>query len=78
MLPIFPILFFYSPLLFIVVFSFSILGALASMFYSKKQRDSFAGLSKADAKRQEFISVAVNGIENVKGTIKFSRFTFWC
>ena len=37
------------------------------MFYSKKQRDSLAGLSKADAKRQEFISVAVNGIENVKG-----------
>ncbi len=62
-----PILFFYSPLLFIVVFSFSILGALASMFYSKKQRDSLAGLSKAESKRQEFISVAVNGIENVKG-----------
>ena len=32
-----PILFFYSPLLFIVVFSFSILGALASMFYSKNK-----------------------------------------
>jgi len=62
-----PILFFYSPLLFIVVFSFSILGALASMFYSKKQRDSLVGLSKAESKRQEFVSVAVNGIENVKG-----------
>ena len=62
-----PILFFYSPLLFIVVFSFSILGALASMYYSKKQRDSLVGLSKAESKRQEFISVAVNGIENVKG-----------
>mgnify|MGYP003318793263 CR=1 FL=1 len=37
------------------------------MFYSKKQRDSLAGLSKAESKRQEFISVAVNGIENVKG-----------
>ena len=60
-----PILFFYSPLLFIVVFSFSILGAYFYVLF-KKQR-FFGGLSKADAKRQEFISVAVNGIENVKG-----------
>ena len=60
-----PILFFYSPLLFIVVFSFSIMGALASMFYSKKQRDTLAGLSKAESKRQEFISITVNGIEYV-------------
>ena len=62
-----PILFFYSPILFMVVFTFSIAGALASMFYSQKQRESMGGVSKADAKRQEFISVAVNGIENVKG-----------
>ena len=62
-----PILFFYSPVLFMVVFSFSILGALASLIYSKRQRDSMGKLSKAEAKRQEFISVSVNGIENVKG-----------
>ena len=62
-----PILFFYSPVLFMVVFSFSILGALASIIYSKRQRDSMGKLSKAEAKRQEFISVSVNGIENVKG-----------
>ena len=62
-----PILFFYSPILFIVVLTFSLLGALASMIYSKKQRDSMGALSKADAIRQEFISVSVNGIENVKG-----------
>ena len=62
-----PILFFYSPLLFGVVLFFSLLGALASMFYSKKQRDAMGGLAKADAQRQEFISVCVNGIENVKG-----------
>ena len=62
-----PILFFYSPLLFGVVLSFSLLGAIASMFYSKKQRDAMGGLAKADAQRQEFISVCVNGIENVKG-----------
>jgi len=62
-----PILFFYSPVLFIVVLSFSLLGALASMFYSKRQREAMSGLSKAEGKRQEFISVAVNGIENVKG-----------
>ena len=62
-----PILFFYSPLLFIVVFSFSIFGALASMYYSKKQRDTLISQSKADSKRQEFVSVSVNGIENVKG-----------
>ena len=37
------------------------------MFYSKKQRDAMGGLAKADAQRQEFISVCVNGIENVKG-----------
>ena len=62
-----PILFFYSPLLFGVVLSFSLLGAIASMFYSKKQRDAMGGLAKADAQRQEFISVCVSGIENVKG-----------
>ena len=62
-----PILFFYSPLLFGVVLSFSLLGAIASIFYSKKQRDAMGGLAKADAQRQEFISVCVNGIENVKG-----------
>ncbi|MAI75749.1 MAG: hypothetical protein CMM90_01000 [Rickettsiales bacterium] len=62
-----PILFFYSPVLFMVVFSFSILGALASIIYSKRQRDSMGKLSKAEAKRQEFISISVNGIENVKG-----------
>ena len=37
------------------------------MFYSKKQERFFIGQTKADSKRQEFISVAVNGIENVKG-----------
>ena len=62
-----PILFFYSPVLFMVVFSFSILGAIASIIYSKRQRESMGKLSKAEAKRQEFISVSVNGIENVKG-----------
>ena len=62
-----PILFFYSPMLFVVVFSFSIMGALASMYYSKKHRETLIGQTKADSKRQEFISVAVNGIENVKG-----------
>ena len=62
-----PILFFYSPLLFGVVLFFSLLGALASMFYSKKQREAMGGLAKADSQRQEFISVCVNGIENVKG-----------
>lgn len=39
-----PILFFYSPVLFMVVFSFSILGAIASIIYSKRQRDSMARL----------------------------------
>ena len=62
-----PILFFYSPMLFVVVFSFSVMGALASMYYSKKHRETLIGQTKADSKRQEFISVAVNGIENVKG-----------
>ena len=62
-----PILFFYSPILFGVVLFFSLMGAIASMFYSKKQRDAMGGLAKADALRQEFISVCVNGIENVKG-----------
>ena len=62
-----PILFFYSPVLFMVVFSFSILGAIASIIYSKRQRDSMGKVSKAEDKRQEFISVSVNGIENVKG-----------
>ena len=37
------------------------------MYYSKKQRESLIDQSKADSKRQEFVSVAVNGIENVKG-----------
>ena len=62
-----PILFFYSPTLFGVVFLFSIFGAISSMFLSKKQRDSSLALNKAEKARQEFISVTVNGIENVKG-----------
>ena len=62
-----PILFFYSPVLFTVVLVFSLLGALASMYYSKKQRDAMGGVGKAESQRQEFISVCVNGIENVKG-----------
>ena len=37
------------------------------MYYSKKQRDAMGGVAKAEAQRQEFISVCVNGIENVKG-----------
>jgi len=62
-----PILFFYSPALFSVVLVFSLMGAIASMYFSTKQRDAIGRLSKADAQRQEFISVCVNGIENVKG-----------
>ena len=62
-----PILFFYSPILFGVVFFFSILGAICSMYYSKKHRDSTGAMSKAEKTRQEFVSVTVNGIENVKG-----------
>ncbi len=62
-----PILFFYSPILFMVVFSFSIAGALASMYYSKQQREAMASAGKADKVRQDFLSIAVNGIENVKG-----------
>ena len=62
-----PILFFYSPILFAVVLVFSLMGALASMYYSKKQRDAMSSVGKADSQRQEFISVCVNGIENVKG-----------
>ena len=62
-----PILFFYSPVLFIVVLTFSLLGAIASMIYSKKQRDAMRYLGQRIHMRQEFISVSVNGIENVKG-----------
>ena len=62
-----PILFFYSPLLFMVVLIFSLAGAIASIIYTAKQREAMGGVGKADAQRQEFVSVAVNGIENVKG-----------
>ena len=62
-----PILFFYSPILFSVVFFFSISGALASMYFTKKSKDASIAMSKSEARRQEFVSVAVNGIENVKG-----------
>ncbi|MDC3091416.1 ATP-binding cassette domain-containing protein, partial [Rickettsiales bacterium] len=62
-----PILFFYSPLLFAVVFFFSILGAISSMYFTKVQRDASIGMSQSDAKRQELVSIAVDGIENVKG-----------
>ena len=50
-----PILFFYSPILFTVVLVFSLMGAIASMYYSKKQREAMGGVGKADAQRQEFI-----------------------
>ena len=43
------------------------------MYYSKKHRETLIGQTKADSKRQEFISVAVNGIENVKGLAKFTK-----
>ena len=62
-----PILFFYSPILFSVVFIFSIIGALSSMFFSKKHRDAAIVTTKNDIKRQNFVAVAVDGIENVKG-----------
>ena len=62
-----PILFFYSPILFSVVFVFSIAGALSSMYLSKKHREASIITSKNDMKRQDFVSVAVDGIENVKG-----------
>ena len=62
-----PILFFYSPVLFSVVFIFSIMGALSSMYFSKKQRDASGPLGKASKLRDEFVSTTVNGIENVKG-----------
>ena len=62
-----PILFFYSPILFSVVLIFSIAGALSSMFFTKKSRDASIAMNKSESKRQEFVSVAVHGIENVKG-----------
>ena len=62
-----PILFFYSPTLFGVVVLFSILGALSSMYLSKRQRQASQAMNKADKSRQDFINVTVNGIENVKG-----------
>ena len=37
------------------------------MFYSKNKEIQWELLAKADSIRQEFISVSVNGIENVKG-----------
>ena len=51
-----PILFFYSPVLFIVVLTFSLLGAIASMIYSKKQRDSMGTLSRSSYETRVYIS----------------------
>ncbi|MAH78854.1 MAG: hypothetical protein CMP41_02855 [Rickettsiales bacterium] len=62
-----PILFFYSPILFTVVLLFSLTGALASMYFSKKQRDAIGPMGKAAKIRDQFVSTTVNGIENVKG-----------
>ena len=62
-----PILFFYSPVLFSVVLVFSIAGALSSMYFTKKSRDASMEMNKNESKRQEFVSIAVHGIENVKG-----------
>ena len=62
-----PILFFYSPILFTVVLLFSLAGALASMYFSKKQRDAIGPMGKAAKIRDQFVSTTVNGIENVKG-----------
>ena len=61
-----PILFFYSPVLFSVVLVFSIAGALSSMYFTKKSRDASMEMNKNESKRQEFVSIAVHGIENVK------------
>ena len=43
------------------------MGALSSMYFSKKQRDASGPLGKASKLRDEFVSTTVNGIENVKG-----------
>ena len=58
---------FLQSVLFGVVFIFSIMGALSSMYFSKKQRDASGPLGKASKLRDEFVSTTVNGIENVKG-----------
>ena len=42
------------------------MGALHQCFTQKNRRVN-GGVGKAESKRQEFISVSVNGIENVKG-----------
>ena len=37
------------------------------MYFTKKSKDASIAMSKSETRRQEFVSVAVNGIENVKG-----------
>ena len=62
-----PILFFYSPILFFIVLGFGVVGAILMIFTGNRQRKAFGVSSRLDRRRQELLSVVVNGIENVKG-----------
>ena len=62
-----PILFLYSPILFFIVLGFALGGAALTIFASSRHRRALGLSSRHDRKRQDLLSVVVNGIENVKG-----------
>ena len=62
-----PILFLYSPILFFIVLGFALGGAALTIFASNRHRRALGLSSRHDRKRQDLLSVVVNGIENVKG-----------
>ncbi len=62
-----PILFFYSPILFFIVLGFGVTGALLTIFAGNRHRKALGVSSGLDNRRQELLTVVVDGIENVKG-----------
>ena len=61
-----PILFFYSPLLGVIVLGFCAVSSLYSFIHSRKHKLLTSQTFQADQKRQELLSTTVDGFEDIK------------
>ena len=61
-----PILFFYSPLLGVVVLAFCVIGSSITIFHSKSHKVLAGATSTADLKRQNLLKTTLDGFEDIK------------
>ena len=61
-----PILFFYSPLLGVVVLAFCVIGSSITIFHSKGHKVLAGATSTADLKRQNLLKTTLDGFEDIK------------